>query len=329
MKASAPLLSASQGINRSVSKLVLMVVLIFGLPRLVEARLTEPFSDQQVFGKADLVVIATALSTTDTDERTALSDVRPPINAIGVTSDFAVCVILKGVQGLKRFQLHHYRTDEEFTNGPELVEIPKDKHPTYLLFLIKESDGRYAPVTGQTDPSGSSVFLLRGSDGRAFKGSEPAAGCQEGESGAGGGPMWTYQTMVDKADLVATAGWVAAKDTDERSVLPRIAPSSGRVIGVQTEFKTSLVFKGPENLKQVTLHHYRLQNELEAASDGLPKLIRITSAKREPDGREYPGGGKFLLFLKRETDGRYAPVTDQTSPATYAVLQLLPAVRAD
>jgi hypothetical protein len=134
--------------------------------------------------------------------------------------------------------------------------------------------------------------------------------------------------MFAKADVVALANWVSVKDTNERTVLP-LSELAGTVIGVTTEFETSLVLKGPVNAREVTLHHYRLESELGSAPDGRLKLIRITGAKREPDGREFPGGGKFLLFLKKEPDKRYSPVTDQTSPAGYSVLQLLPAVRAD
>ena len=36
-------------------------------------------------------------------------------------------------------------------------------HETFLMFLVKETDGRYAPVTGQTDPGLSVLSLAAGS----------------------------------------------------------------------------------------------------------------------------------------------------------------------
>ena len=51
---------------------------------------------------------------------------------------------------------------------------------------------------------------------------------------------WTYQEMFDKADLVVIADATSTKDTEERSTLIGVP-----VIGVATEFKTSLVMKAP------------------------------------------------------------------------------------
>jgi hypothetical protein len=200
---------------------------MFSSDQLLLARLTEHLSDQQIFDKADLVVIATVVSTTSTNEHTTLPNVSPPVTVVGLTSEFDICVTLKGAAEIKKVQVHYYEANGEFTNGPELIEIPQGKYPTYLLFLIKENDGRYAPATGQTDPSGSSVFLLRAANERGFAAREPAVLCHEGEkrqSVALSSPSWTYQSMVDKADLLAIGDWVSAEDADERRTLPGVEP---------------------------------------------------------------------------------------------------------
>jgi len=134
--------------------------------------------------------------------------------------------------------------------------------------------------------------------------------------------------MVDKADLVAIADWVSAEDAEERSTLPGVEPPL-TVVGVATMFDTILVLKGPKELKEVTLHHYRVENDIDALRDRAPQLVKIAAPWHGKDRREYPGGGRFVLFLTREPDNRFAPVTNQTDPAVYSVLQLLPAVRAD
>lgn len=88
------------------------------------------------------------------------------IKSIGVETVFVVSAVLKGDASLKRFTLHHYREgrsgDEsngkvlvEELNGPNLVQFdPSDvsKRSSYLLFLVRERDGRFAPIGGQTDP---------------------------------------------------------------------------------------------------------------------------------------------------------------------------------
>jgi hypothetical protein len=131
---------------------------------------------------------------------------------------------------------------------------------------------------------------------------------------------WSYEEMLEKADVVVVAEWVSTKDTEERAILPNIEPAI-QVIGVDTEFEVTLVLKGARALKNLTLHHYKLEFEEDTRRAEVPQLVSIQG----PDFREgihYPGGGRFLLFLKHEPDGRYAPITGQTDPAAFSVLQL-------
>ena len=128
----------------------------------LNARLAEAWSYHDMFDKAELVVIARVVKTTETDERSKLLD----IDVVGVTTYFKTHLVLKGDKGLKEFRLHHYKLgpavkSEEIANGPQLVRFSWE-HPPFLLFLIRESDGRYAPVTGQVDPGGLSVLELHG-----------------------------------------------------------------------------------------------------------------------------------------------------------------------
>lgn len=70
---------------------------------------------------------------------------------------FVVSVVLKGDPTIKQFTLHHYREAQpsKESDDPFLVRFdPSDlsKRSSYLLFLVREPDGRFAPVGGQTDP---------------------------------------------------------------------------------------------------------------------------------------------------------------------------------
>mgnify|MGYP001794153757 CR=1 FL=1 len=78
-------------------------------------------------------------------------------------TEFTTRLLLKGPLHVKKFVLHHYREpDGQFIeNGPALLYIPPGRHPNFLMFLIKEKDGTYAPVTGQTDPILFSVLELK------------------------------------------------------------------------------------------------------------------------------------------------------------------------
>src|SRR5438876_1908325 len=114
--------------------------------------------------EADLIVIATPVSVQDTAERTTFPDimqtdtnnVRRPVPAIGVETTFAVLSVLKGNTSTNTFVFHHLRELENKPsfNRPGLATFDARDKKRFLLFLKRESDGRYAPLTGQTDPDG-------------------------------------------------------------------------------------------------------------------------------------------------------------------------------
>lgn len=140
-----------------------------------EARMTKSWTYQELLQKSDLVAIATPVeSTKDTTEVSELPNL-PYIDkkgqhigfkVIGVESKMKIAVTFKGKSSGKDLVLHHYRSqDSEMAqiDGPELASFDVrnlNRRHSYLLFLIKEKDGRYAPTTGQTDPIPESIIEL-------------------------------------------------------------------------------------------------------------------------------------------------------------------------
>jgi hypothetical protein len=159
-----PIKSHRNGV-RIKTFLSLLVVLTFSVPGSVSARLAESWSYEEMFSKADFVVIARRIATEDASERTTLSDTKPVINVIGILTKFESLLVLKGGKDVKEFRLHHYRFESEVSkslvDAPNLVEFSWE-HPTYLLFLMKELDGMYVPVSGQTDAGAYAVLELKG-----------------------------------------------------------------------------------------------------------------------------------------------------------------------
>ena len=296
------------------AKQTILPLALLVLPTTVSARFMAGGMElEEVWNKADLVVIAKAVSTKDTPERTTLGDLQPPLEAAGLETEFETKLVFKGSKSIKNFTLHHYKTDQDLANGPSFVHVPRDKHPFYLLFITKEKDGRYAPANDQIDPATISVFRLRGATGAPLRRPEPMVGDSFFKTD-------TYQQMLDKADLVMIADWDGIKETDERTTLRDFEPAI-RVIGVTTEFKTKLVVKGTKDIKTVSLHHYRFQFQDDDLRTFAPQFVRIRAPEVQGN-RHYPGGGLLLLFLKKEPDGRYAPVTGQVYPAVTSVLLL-------
>ena len=115
---------------------------------------------------ATLIVIATPVLVMITGERTNLAGSH--VEGTGVETSFSVLAVFKGDYGTNVLVLHHYTVGQRGRNGsifsdsdPRLVSFePKDKK-RYLMFLKKEADGRYIPVSGQYDPV-DSIELLSG-----------------------------------------------------------------------------------------------------------------------------------------------------------------------
>jgi len=131
---------------------------------------------QEMFDKADLVVIATVLRSKDTSERKKLFEIQKlptdhleqfQDDVIGVETEFKIRVRLKTPKDFPvpdtvagtRFFLHHYRMAGTREPDPNFID-PKTGH-NFLMFLVREKDGRFAPVTGQYDPAVLSVLELR------------------------------------------------------------------------------------------------------------------------------------------------------------------------
>jgi hypothetical protein len=146
-------------------RMAITAILAMSFASALIARTQETWSFQEMFDKSDLVVIGRFAASKDTGERTNLPGYGTGLIVVGVVSDFESCIVLKGQKDTTKFQLHHYRYEkpaDEFatSNMPELIKLQSGVHGTFLMFLIKQPDGKYAPVTGQTDPASDSVLAL-------------------------------------------------------------------------------------------------------------------------------------------------------------------------
>lgn len=144
-------------------KILVLLLLIFVMPSLLDARMAESWTYQEMFDKANLVVIATHIASNPIEEHTL---VLRNIKVRGVLSTFRSLLVLKGPKDMSTFQLHHYQLespqDEYIQDGPQLIRF-RSLQPPFLLFLVKEGATTYAPFGGQTDPANLSVLELDGS----------------------------------------------------------------------------------------------------------------------------------------------------------------------
>ncbi|WP_040547087.1 hypothetical protein [Pedosphaera parvula] len=140
-------------------KLCLVAIFLVISTGVAMARAVRTWTYQELLDKADLVAIATPTATDDTKEHINLPGFDGQ-RVIGVETKFKVAAVLKGDKALKDFVLHYYRPGPDgmvVDNGPTFISFPISKKPTdrtrtYILFLLREADGRYASVVGQSDP---------------------------------------------------------------------------------------------------------------------------------------------------------------------------------
>jgi hypothetical protein len=155
------------GYMKSIGISLLVTACLLVSTDVVVARAVRPWSYQELLEQSDLVVIASPAATNDTKELVDFPGFAGQ-RAIGVETRFTVSAVLKGDKALRDFVLHHYRPGSDgviVPNGPTFlsfvpVEPPPAIQRTYVLFLLREADGRYAPVVGQTDP-GLAIRELR------------------------------------------------------------------------------------------------------------------------------------------------------------------------
>src|SRR2546427_8348483 len=146
-------------------KQIITALTILTVALLRQAREMTSWSYQELYDQADLVVIAKPISTQDASEKAVLPNISPDVHVVGSSTEFAISVVMKGDKSLKKCALHHYRLTnpkEMMINGPMLASFDPEQHTRFLLFLHREADGRYSPVSGQTDPTLFSVQKLEG-----------------------------------------------------------------------------------------------------------------------------------------------------------------------
>lgn len=145
----------------STRAIILAVGVLVVSTGIVAARAVRVWPYQELLNKSDLVVVATAKATDDTNEHIDLPGFVGE-HVIGVDTKFAVSVVLKGDTSQTNIVFHHYRPSDgtnipHVPNGPGFVSFEPARNPTlvpraFILFLVRETDGRYATVVGQTDP---------------------------------------------------------------------------------------------------------------------------------------------------------------------------------
>lgn len=159
---------------------------------------------RELYQKSDIIVVGKPVSTKDTAEQTVLHGISPDVHVLGLSSEFDVIFVLKGDSSLKDLVVHHYRLANPnlgIGSGPELASFDPTESRRYLLFLQRESDGRYAPID-QVDPTWTSIMRLNGTE-------------------------WDRMELQDYRDWLDAKKWLDQRPDLARTMTPAI-PAYGR-----------------------------------------------------------------------------------------------------
>ena len=141
-----------------------LIIVITLISCLVQARLTQMWSYEDLNKSSDLVIICKFISSSDAHDGKTIPNIPTSWSVVSVTTILQVQTVLKGDLDLKKISFHHYRQknpDEILDGGPNFVTFDDKRKNCFLLFLKKEPDGRYEPTSGQFDPALFSVIELR------------------------------------------------------------------------------------------------------------------------------------------------------------------------
>ena len=130
------------------------------------------------------------------------------------------------------------------------------------------------------------------------------------------GYLWTYDELLQKADVVVVAKCTTTVDTGRQTNHPELAPALP-VVEIRTTFRVKATFKADGQAgvgANVSLRHYRLDMERwrkdHPPEPGKPPpgLVNAGGQLGMLEGRSY------LLFLKKSVDGVYEPLSGHTFP---------------
>jgi hypothetical protein len=127
---------------------------------------------REYFDRSDLVVIANpTANTADSGERDVWFDLRSSDGRVvatypGVQTPFAVAVVLKGDPRIQEFVLRHCREEASvpIQSASHFLFFTAVPPASYLMFLVRNSDGHYVPTLGQADADYGAVTKLQYSE---------------------------------------------------------------------------------------------------------------------------------------------------------------------
>jgi hypothetical protein len=145
--------------KKSIPIVLLLLVAVSAL-----ARLFVPWTEAKMQKASRLIVVGTVTKVQDLNETN--TTMWPGCKFLGVEATFAVSKVLKGDPTTRTVVLHCYRFDRVIPpnaptfNAPTFLNLTPTDTNQFLLYLAPDGASRFAPVSGQIDPSFDAVRVF-------------------------------------------------------------------------------------------------------------------------------------------------------------------------
>jgi hypothetical protein len=140
-------------------RIPIVLLLLVGISAF--ARAIHVWTEAEMQKAAQLVVIGSVSDVRDLAETNTV--LWPSCKFVGVEATFSISKVLKGDLTNSTVILHYYRFDPPHfcpPNGPCFLDLTPGDTNQFLLYLVPDGVSRFAPVSGQLDPSLDSVRVF-------------------------------------------------------------------------------------------------------------------------------------------------------------------------
>jgi hypothetical protein len=137
------------------------IVLLLLVGMSVFARVIRVWTEAEMHKAAQLVVVGKVTDVRDLNETNTV--LWPSCKFRGVEATFAVSKVLRGDFTNSTVILHYYRFEPPHfcpPNGPCFLDLTTADTNQFLLYLVPDGASRFAPVSGQLDPSLDAVRVF-------------------------------------------------------------------------------------------------------------------------------------------------------------------------
>ncbi len=135
-------------------------------------------------------------------------------------------------------------------------------------------------------------------------------------------PEWPYDKLFKHAELVVIVRPISVREAKAGEAAD---PPASYLTGVVTNFRVLHVVKGQYADKNLDLVHFRINPKFDGVIGNGPSLVAFHTQEIAISGKSWSGGTgypEYMVFLKKQQDGRFTFVSGQFDPEL-SVKQLL------